>query len=101
MFVTVVFPVITGKRWVFLFALAAMLHEFGHLAALWLLGARMERLSLRLSGAEIGYRGELVLEAHHQSLDAKDGEREEILCELYRRAEQMRDTLTSMKINHQ
>ena len=57
-FVTVVFPVITGKRWVFLFALAAMLHEFGHLAALWLLGARMERLSLRLSGAEIGYRGE-------------------------------------------
>ncbi len=56
--VTVLFPVFTGNSWVFLFALAALLHEGGHLAALWLLGGRMERLSLRLTGAEIGYRSE-------------------------------------------
>lgn len=56
--VTMLFPVLTGKSWVFLFALAALLHESGHLAALWLLGARLERLSLRLTGAEIGYRSE-------------------------------------------
>lgn len=56
--VTVAFPVISGNYWIFLFALAAMLHECGHLAALWLLGSRPERLSLRLSGAEIRYRGE-------------------------------------------
>lgn len=55
--VTVLFPLITGKSWIFLFALAALLHECGHLLALWLLGGRVERLSLRLSGAEIGYRG--------------------------------------------
>lgn len=39
---------------------------------------------------EIGYRGDLVLEAHHQSLDASDGEREGILSELLHRAERMR-----------
>ena len=50
---------------------------------------------------EIGYQGDVVLEAHHQSLDAKDGEREGILCELYRRAEQMRDALNALKSNHQ
>lgn len=55
--VTVLFPVLTGKSWILLFALAALLHECGHLLALWLLGGRVERLSLRLSGAEIGYRG--------------------------------------------
>ena len=48
---------------------------------------------------KIGYQGDLVLEAHHQSLDAKDEERENILRELYRRAEQMRDTLTALKSN--
>ena len=50
---------------------------------------------------EIGYQGDVVLEAHHQSLDAKDEEREGILCELYRRAEQMRDMLVALKSNHQ
>ena len=48
---------------------------------------------------KIGYQGDLVLEAHHQSLDAKDEEREGILCELYRRTEQMRDMLTALKSN--
>lgn len=56
--VTVLFPVLTGNNWIVLFALAALLHECGHLAALRLLGGRAEGLSLRLSGAEIGYRGE-------------------------------------------
>lgn len=56
--VTVLFPVLAGRRWIFLFGLAALLHEGGHLASLWLLGGRMERLSLRLTGAEIGYRSE-------------------------------------------
>lgn len=37
----------------------------------------------------IGYEGDLVLEAHHQSLDAPDGERDAILTELLRRAEKM------------
>ena len=38
---------------------------------------------------EIGYCGDLVLEAHHQSLDAADGDRERILSELLLRAEKM------------
>ena len=37
----------------------------------------------------IGYKGELVLEAHHQSLYAPDRERDTILTELLRRAEKM------------
>jgi sugar phosphate isomerase/epimerase len=40
---------------------------------------------------EIGYKGEMVLEAHHQSLDAKDEDREPILKEIYRRADKMRE----------
>lgn len=56
--VTVLFPVLSGNNWICLFALAALLHECGHLAVLWLLGGRVERLSLRLTGAEIGYRSE-------------------------------------------
>ena len=32
---------------------------------------------------QIGYKGEFVLEAHHQSVDAKDEERDEILRRLY------------------
>ena len=40
---------------------------------------------------EIGYAGELVLEAHHQSLEAPDGERDAILSRLLRRAEKMLD----------
>ena len=38
---------------------------------------------------EIGYRGELVFEAHHQSLYAADHEREAILSELLFRARKM------------
>ncbi len=38
---------------------------------------------------EIGYKGELVLEAHHQSLDAPDEERDGILADLLCRAERM------------
>ena len=38
---------------------------------------------------EIGYKGELVLEAHHQSYDAPDEEKDGILTELLRRAEKM------------
>jgi hypothetical protein len=40
--------------------------------------------------AEIGYKGELVLEAHHQSYDAPDEEKDGILAELLARAEKMR-----------
>ena len=39
----------------------------------------------------IGYKGDMVLEAHHQSLDAKDEDRENILKEIYRRADKMRE----------
>ena len=46
---------------------------------------------------EIGYRGELVLEAHHQSLDAPDEQREEILSELYSRAEKLNRAYCAMK----
>lgn len=46
---------------------------------------------------EIGYCGELVLEAHHQSLDAADEERESVLSELLRRAERMNDYVCRQK----
>lgn len=39
---------------------------------------------------ELDYKGDLVLEAHHQSLEAPDGEREPILRDLYDRARLMR-----------
>ncbi len=45
---------------------------------------------------EIGYRGDLVLEAHHQSLDAEDEDRDAILIELLRRTENMREYLESL-----
>ena len=45
---------------------------------------------------EIGYKGELVLEAHHQSLDAPDEERETVLSELYSRAEKLNDYYCSL-----
>ncbi len=45
---------------------------------------------------EIGYEGELVLEAHHQSLEAADGERDAILSELLTRTEKMRDYFESL-----
>ena len=38
---------------------------------------------------DIGYQGELVLEAHHQSYAAPDEEKDGILTELLRRAERM------------
>ena len=41
----------------------------------------------------IGYAGEFVLEAHHQSLEAKDEDRDGILKEIYRRSVLMRDHL--------
>ena len=40
---------------------------------------------------EIGYKGEMVLEAHHQSLEAKDEDRDPILREIFARAEKMRE----------
>lgn len=40
---------------------------------------------------EIGYKGDLVLEAHHQSLEAPDEERDAILEKLYSRACKMRE----------
>ena len=40
---------------------------------------------------EIGYQGDLVLEAHHQSLNAPDEAREPILADLCNRAVKMRD----------
>ena len=46
---------------------------------------------------EIGYTGELVLEAHHQSLEAPDGERDGILSDLLIRAEKMRDYFESLR----
>ncbi len=39
---------------------------------------------------EIGYTGELVLEAHHQSIEAPDEERDGIIGELLSRAKKMR-----------
>ena len=38
----------------------------------------------------VGYKGEIVLEAHHQSLDAVDEDRDNILTDLLGRAEKMR-----------
>ena len=45
----------------------------------------------------IGYKGEFVLEAHHQSLEAEDKDRDAILTNLYTRAVKMRDYLLSLK----
>ena len=39
----------------------------------------------------IDYKGEMVLEAHHQSLDAKDEDRDPILREIFVRADKMRE----------
>ena len=39
----------------------------------------------------IGYAGDLVLEAHHQSIDAPDDRRDTILSDLLTRAQKMRD----------
>ena len=45
----------------------------------------------------IDYKGEFVLEAHHQSLEAKDEDRNAILSELLSRAQKMRNYLVSLK----
>ena len=45
---------------------------------------------------EIGYKGDLVLEAHHQSIDAPDDERDKILRELLSRAEKMNEYIESL-----
>lgn len=45
---------------------------------------------------QIGYRGDVVLEAHHQSLDAPDEEREAILSDLLCRAQKMKRYLESI-----
>ncbi len=45
---------------------------------------------------QIGYTGEFVLEAHHQSLDAHDVERDAILKRIYRRAEYWRDQFLTL-----
>ena len=37
----------------------------------------------------VGYGGDLVLEAHHQSIDAPDNQRDAILTDLLHRAEKM------------
>ena len=39
----------------------------------------------------IGYKGEMVMEAHHQSLEAKDEDRGPILREIFVRADKMRE----------
>ncbi len=45
---------------------------------------------------EIEYQGDLVLEAHHQTLDAPDEDRDGILCDLLCRTEKMKDYLESL-----
>lgn len=45
---------------------------------------------------KIGYRGDLVLEAHHQSLDAPDEKRDEIISDLLRRTEKLKEYYCSL-----
>ena len=45
------------KSWLLLFWMAAVLHELGHLLALYLLGGRVSRFCFRLSGGELQYDG--------------------------------------------
>ena len=45
----------------------------------------------------IGYKGDMVLEAHHQSLDAADEDREAILSEILSRAAKMRTYFLGLK----
>lgn len=47
--------------------------------------------------AAIGYAGEFVLEAHHQSLDAPDAQREKILLELLNRSKKMVARLETLR----
>ncbi len=73
-------PVVTGQRWLLVFALAAVLHEGGHLLALRLMGGRVERLCLRLSGGEIRYRDDLTY--RQDALLALAGPGANLLCAL-------------------
>ena len=45
----------------------------------------------------IDYKGEMVLEAHHQSIEAADEDRDAILTDLYSRAVKMREYFLSLK----
>ncbi len=45
----------------------------------------------------VGYKGDMVMEAHHQSLEAKDEDRDPILSDLYSRAVKMREFFLSLK----
>ena len=45
---------------------------------------------------EIGYKGDLVLEAHHQSIEAPDEERDNILRDLLSRAKKMNKYIESL-----
>ena len=46
---------------------------------------------------KIGYRGDAVLEAHHQSLEAEDSLRDGILRELYLRGAKLRDYMMKLR----
>lgn len=46
---------------------------------------------------KVGYKGEIVLEAHHQSLDAPDDQRDAILADLLSRAQKLRDGYLAMQ----
>lgn len=46
---------------------------------------------------EKDYKGDLVLEAHHQSVEAPDNERDAIIAEILSRTEKMRDYLNNKK----
>ena len=55
--VTVFLLLAARKSWLLLFWIAAVLHELGHLLALYLLGGRVNRFCFRLSGGELQYDG--------------------------------------------
>ena len=54
---TVLLLLASHKSWLLLFWVAAILHELGHLLALYLLGGRVSRFCFRLSGGELQYDG--------------------------------------------
>ena len=54
---TTVLLLAAHKSWLLLFWMAAVLHELGHLLALYLLGGRVNRFCFRLSGGELQYDG--------------------------------------------
>lgn len=54
---TTVLLLAAHKSWLLLFWMAAILHELGHLLALYLLGGRVSHFCFRLSGGELQYDG--------------------------------------------